>query len=309
MGKIWVYRYNLVIFAINLNLRNLLATEVSPPAEPPKVQESGATVLKPGQPPSPPAKEVKSETAEPAKVAPPAPKVEEKPAPSSDAVSVIRESLQRLLRVGTEKIDIKASAIPNIYEVSVGSEVIYMTADGRYMIIGDVRDAKTGENITEKKRSEMRLVSIKSIKEQDTIAFKPKETKHIVHVFTDVDCPYCAKFHQEVPKLNEAGVEIRYLAFPRSPEGSEDFNKMISVWCSKDKQQALTDAKAGKEIEKATCDNNPVKQELETGRSVGVSGTPALILPNGELLPGYLPADRLVAYLKESMGKTGAKIE
>jgi thiol:disulfide interchange protein DsbC len=302
--------YNYLFLAVfSAYYLNCSATEVSPPAEPPKVQESGATVLKPGQPPSPPAKEVKSETAEPAKVAPPAPKMEEKPAPSSDAVSVIRESLQRLLRVGTEKIDIKASAIPNIYEVSVGSEVIYMTADGRYMIIGDVRDAKTGENITEKKRSEMRLVSIKSIKEQDTIAFKPKETKHIVHVFTDVDCPYCAKFHQEVPKLNEAGVEIRYLAFPRSPEGSEDFNKMISVWCSKDKQQALTDAKAGKEIEKATCDNNPVKQELETGRSVGVSGTPALILPNGELLPGYLPADRLVAYLKESMGKTGAKIE
>jgi thiol:disulfide interchange protein DsbC len=296
--------YNYLFLAVfSAYYLNCSATEVSPPAEPPKVQESGAAVLKPGQPPMPP-KEVTSEVAEP-----PAPKVEEKPAQSSDAVSVIRESLQRLLRVGTEKIDIKASAIPNIYEVSVGSEVIYMTADGRYMIIGDVRDAKTGENITEKKRSEMRLVSIKSIKEQDTIVFKSKETKHIVHVFTDVDCPYCAKFHQEVPKLNEAGVEIRYLAFPRSPEGSEDFNKMVSVWCAKDKQQALTDAKAGKEIEKMTCDNNPVKQELEIGRSVGVSGTPALILPNGELLPGYLPADRLVAYLKESMGKTGAKME
>jgi len=302
-----MYKY-LFLAVFSAYYLNCSATEVTPPAEPPKVQESGATVLKPGQPPMQPPKEVTSEAAEPAKTAPPPPKVEEKPAQSSDAVSVIRESLQRLLRVGTEKIEIKSSVIPNIYEVSVGSEVIYMTADGRYMIVGDVRDAKTGENITEKKRSEMRLVSIKAIKEQDTIVFKAKETKHVVHVFTDVDCPYCAKFHQEVPKLNEAGVEIRYLAFPRSPEGSEDFNKMVSVWCAKDKQQALTDAKAGKEIEKATCDG-PVKQELEIGRSVGVSGTPALILPNGELLPGYLPADRLVGYLKESMGKTGAKIE
>jgi thiol:disulfide interchange protein DsbC len=300
-----MYKY-LFLAVFSAYYLNCSATEATPPVEPPKVQESGAAVLQPGQPPSPPQKEVKSETAEPAKAAPS--KVEEKPAQSSDAVSVIRESLQRLLRVGTEKIEIKPSVIPNIYEVSVGSEVIYMTADGRYMVIGDVRDAKTGENITERKRSEMRLATIKSIKEQDTIAFKPKETKHVVHVFTDVDCPYCAKFHQEVSKLNEAGIEIRYLAFPRSPEGSEDFNKMVSVWCSKDKQQALTDAKAGKEIEKATCDG-PVKQELEIGRSVGVSGTPALILPNGELLPGYLPADRLVAYLKESMGKTGAKIE
>jgi thiol:disulfide interchange protein DsbC len=300
-----MYKY-LFLAVFSAYYLNSSATGVTPPAEPPKVQESGAAVLQPGQPPSPPQKEVKSEAAEPAKTAPP--KVEEKPAQNSDAVSVIRESLQRLLRVGTEKIEVKPSIIPNIYEVSVGSEVIYMTADGRYMVIGDVRDAKTGENITERKRSEMRLATIKSIKEQDTIAFKPKETKHVVHVFTDVDCPYCAKFHQEVSKLNEAGVEIRYLAFPRSPEGSEDFNKMVSVWCSKDKQQALTDAKAGKEIEKATCDG-PVKQELEIGRSVGVSGTPALILPNGELLPGYLPADRLVAYLKESTGKTGAKIE
>jgi thiol:disulfide interchange protein DsbC len=309
-----MYKY-LFIIVFSAYYLNCSATEVTPSAEPSKTQDSGITILKPGQAPGQP-KEAKPE-AEPAKPVPAAPPVEEKPAAvKTDVVktevaktdkigetpAAIKEALQRLLRIDMDKVSLKPSVISGIYEVSVGSEVIYMTEDGHYMIIGDVRDAKTGENITEKKRSEMRLATIKSIKEADAIVFKPKETKYVVHVFTDVECPYCAKFHQEIAKLNELGIEIRYLAFPRSPEGSEDFNKMISVWCSKDRQQALTDAKSGKEIEKATCDN-PVKQELEIGRNVGVSGTPALILPNGELLPGYLPADRLASYLKESAAK------
>lgn len=304
-----MYKY-LFISIFSAYYLNCSATEVTPPAEPSKTQDNGLTILKPGQPPGQP-KEAKPE-AEPEKPVSAVAPVEEKPvAVKTDVVktdkagetpAAIKEALQRLLRIDMGKVSLKPSVISGIYEVSVGSEVIYMTEDGHYMIIGDVRDAKTGENITEKKRSEMRLATIKSIKEADTIVFKPKETKYVVHVFTDVDCPYCAKFHQEMSKLNEFGIEIRYLAFPRSPEGSEDFNKMISVWCSKDRPQALTDAKSGKEIEKATCDN-PVKQELEIGRSVGVSGTPALILPNGELLPGYLPAERLASYLKESAAK------
>lgn len=275
---------------------NCNATETPPPAEAPKVQESGATVLKPGQPPVAQAESEKSPTE----------KVAVEPT-KTDPTAAVKEALQKLLRVELDKVTIKPSVISNIYEVSLGGEVIYMTADGRYMVIGDVRDAKTGENLTEKKRSEVRLAAIKGVKEQDSIVFKSKdkETKHVLYVFTDVECPYCAKFHQEVAKLNEAGIEVRYLAFPRSPEGSEDFNKMISVWCAKDRHQALTDAKAGKNIEKLTCDNNPVKQELELGRTVGVTGTPALILPTGELLPGYVPAERLVAYIEEAVKKNG----
>lgn len=278
---------------------NCNATETPPPAEAPKVQESGAAVLKPGQSPSAAAQ------AEPEKTAP-VEKVVAEPA-KSDPTAAVKDALQKLLRVDLDKVTIKPSVISGIYEVSLGGEVIYMTTDGRYLVIGDIRDAKTGENFTEKKRSEVRLNSINTVKEQDSIIFKSKEkeTKHILYVFTDVECPYCAKFHQEVPKLNEAGIEVRYLAFPRSPEGSKDFTKMISVWCSKDRQQALSDAKAGKNIEKIACDNNPVKQELELGRTVGVTGTPALILPTGELLPGYVPAERLVAYIEEAVKKGG----
>lgn len=297
-----MYKY-LFLTVLSAYSLNCSATEVPPPAEPAKVQESTATVLKPGQPPNVP-KEAPATEITPSK--PSGEAVVASESKTTEIPVAIKESLQRLLRIDMDKVNIKSSVISGIYEVSVGSDVIYMTGDGRYMIIGDVRDAKTGENVTEKKRSEMRLATIKSIKEEDTIVFKPKESKYVVHVFTDVECPYCAKFHQEMPKLHELGVEIRYLAFPRSPEGSEDFNKMISVWCSKDRQQALTDAKSGKAIEKAECDS-PVKQELEIGRNVGVSGTPALILPNGELLPGYLPAERLVAYLKESAAKETAK--
>ncbi|MCK5664745.1 MAG: thioredoxin fold domain-containing protein, partial [Thiotrichaceae bacterium] len=109
----------------------------------------------------------------------------------------------------------------------------------------------------------------------------------------------CSKFHNEVAKLNEAGVKVRYFSFPRAGVGSSTYNKMVSVWCSKDQQQAMTDAKERRNVKAATC-KNPITKQYELGQRIGITGTPALVLSDGTLVPGYVPAAKLIPYLQKA---------
>ena len=133
------------------------------------------------------------------------------------------------------------------------------------------------------------------------IVFAPKVVKHTVTVFTDIDCPYCRRLHKEVPAMNELGIKVRYLAFPRAGVHSPSFKEAVSVWCAKNPAQALTDAKAGKKVPEVTCDN-PVLQHMALGEQVGVTGTPAMVLEDGRMLPGYIPATRLAQLLNGTLG-------
>ncbi|EIJ42139.1 protein-disulfide isomerase [Beggiatoa alba B18LD] len=217
-----------------------------------------------------------------------------------DIPNSLRDVLKRL--AGADKLDqikIKPSPIKGLYEVMVGMEVVYMNEDGSYMLVGDLRDTKTGVNVTEQKRNGLRVTAINALDQKDMIIFSPKEkAKFVINVFTDIDCGYCRKLHTEVPKLNELGIEVRYLAFPRAGVGSETYQKMVSIWCASDRNNALTVAKSEGTVKPAQC-NNPVSKEFELGQTLGVTGTPALVLSDGELLPGYVPADRLLAYLTQ----------
>ena len=214
------------------------------------------------------------------------------------APKAVIQALKRIIKTDFDKVSITESAIKGLYEVLVGSEVVYVSDDGQHLIVGDIRDMKTGQNLTDDKRAQLRLKEIAAFDEKEMIVFAPeKETKYTVNVFTDVDCPYCAKFHNEVPELNKNGVKVRYLAFPRAGIGSQTYKTMVSVWCAEDRQQAITDAKAKREVKPATC-NNPIDKEYELGKRIGVSGTPAMLLSNGELVPGYVPAEQLIAFLE-----------
>ncbi|MCK5876235.1 MAG: thioredoxin fold domain-containing protein [Candidatus Marithrix sp.] len=213
--------------------------------------------------------------------------------------AAVINALKTFAKIDISEIKLSSTPIKGIYEALIGSEVIYLSGDGKYLIMGEIRDLSTGKNITDNKLSTLRIEGIKKVNVRDMVVFAPEnETKHVVHIFTDVDCPYCSKIHNEVPALNKAGIEVRYLAFPRAGIGSKTYKDMVSVWCAKDRQKAMTDVKAGEEIEKAEC-NNPVADQYKLGQSIGISGTPALILSDGELVPGYLPAKRLINYLNQ----------
>ncbi|MDR2877979.1 MAG: thioredoxin fold domain-containing protein [Chromatiales bacterium] len=210
---------------------------------------------------------------------------------------IVTEALEAVMP--DEKPDSVAPApIPGFQEVTYGAQILYISDDGRYALQGDLLDLASQENITEQRRSGLRIERLHDLDTNKLIVFSPEgETQHVLYVFTDVECTYCQLLHSRIAEYNALGVEVRYLAFPRSGIGSQDYYKMVSVWCAPDRRAALTRAKAGEKIPAANCDN-PVSEEYEIGTQFGVSGTPTLVFEDGRTIPGYVPPERLLAFLE-----------
>lgn len=219
---------------------------------------------------------------------------EDAAAPAGDAARLVERL--KALRPDIPIESVASSPIPGIYALELaGGTVFYGTADGRYLFAGDLYRLGDDEltNLAEAGRAEKRRELMDDVARDDMVVFSPDgTTKAAVSVFTDVDCGFCQKLHQEVPKLNDMGIEVRYLAYPRAGVGSASYRKIVSAWCADDPKAALTRLKARQPVPNATCPN-PVADQLELGRAVGVSGTPAIVLEDGTILPGYMPAEQL----------------
>ncbi|WOJ96260.1 DsbC family protein [Congregibacter brevis] len=204
-------------------------------------------------------------------------------------------------QIGLEVQSVKASELPGLYKVSIVSgPTVYATESGDYFLVGDLYNVGlTGlVNLGELQRSNDRKDAIAAVPEKHVIVFPAEgETLSSITVFTDVSCFYCQKLHKEVPELNRRGVEVRYLAYPRQGIGSPGFRQLASAWCSDDRQATLTAFKNREELEENVCPGNPIAEQFALGQQLGVRGTPAIVTPGGEMIPGYKSADDLIAVL------------
>lgn len=220
------------------------------------------------------------------------------PAVAQDPPAAVAAALNKIVP-GVPPDRIRASILPGLYEVSFGPTVVYVSADGRYLIQGDLVELESGKNHTRDRRREHRRERMARAKDNEKIIFGPEDAKYTIDVFTDIDCPYCVRLHNQMAEYNRLGIRIRYLAFPRAGIPSRSYDKAVSVWCSDDKQIAMSKAKSGMRIPEKKCDN-PVEKQFALGRAVGVRGTPSLILENGQLVPGYVQPPELLEMLEEN---------
>lgn len=213
------------------------------------------------------------------------------PAAAEDDFGAVEERI-RALAPGAKDIAISETPIAGVLMVQIQGDIVYATSDGKYLIQGRVIDMDTREDLTEGAKSDIRKELMGDIDPAQQIVFAPEEPDYELTVFTDIDCGYCRKLHEQVPEYNKEGISIRYMAFPRAGVGSRSFEKAVSVWCADDQQGAMTSAKAGQEMDPAQCDN-PVADQYRLGIALGVTGTPALLTPEGQLIPGYVPPAQL----------------
>jgi thiol:disulfide interchange protein DsbC len=219
----------------------------------------------------------------------------------------IRAQLAKKLP-GAKPEDIRPTPIPGLYELTMGSTSAFITADGKYSIYdGDLYEMATKSNLSEIRRNEFRVKALAGLKESDTIVFaSPVSTKHTVTVFVDVDCGYCRKLHSEIAELNKLGIRVRYTAYPRSGPGTPSWEKMETVWCSKNRRDALTKVQLDEDIGSAKCGTTPVASQYKLGEEMGVNGTPAIFTEAGDYIGGYLPPQKLLAHLDELKAQTVA---
>lgn len=196
--------------------------------------------------------------------------------------------------------DIRPTPINGLFEVSFEKgETAYISADGRFLINGDMYDIDSRTNLTESGRADGRKKLLSKVSDADTITFGPEAAKHTITVFTDVECGYCRKLHSEIEQINKLGIRVRYVAYPRAGPGTDDWQKMEGVWCSKDRKTAITQAKQGGQINTNNCGATPVAKQFELGEQMGVRGTPAIFTKGGDYIGGYLPPEELLKQLDQ----------
>ncbi len=202
---------------------------------------------------------------------------------------------------GTSVDAVRPTPMPGIYEVQSGMNFGYVTLDGRYLIEGDLNDVVAGRSLTEDRRRTARVALVDKFDASHSILFAPENvpTKYTVTVFTDIDCGYCRKLHQHIADYNADGIAVRYLFFPRSGPNTDSFYKAEKVWCAADRKAALTQAKLGTGVEGDASCPNPVMDQLKLAGELGLRGTPAIILPDGELIPGYQTPEELLKALSQ----------
>ena len=205
--------------------------------------------------------------------------------------SAVEEKLRTLVPNATT-IAVSEIPIEGILQVQINSDIVYVTTDGQYLLQGQITDIDSRTNITDQAKSGIRMGLLSSLERDEQISFAPPEPKYDLLVFTDIDCGYCRKLHNQMAEYNAEGIAIHYLAFPRAGIGSASYDKLVSVWCADDQQAAMTTAKNMGDLKPQKC-LNPIAEQYTLGRELGVTGTPALITTDGTLIPGYVPPAQL----------------
>lgn len=213
----------------------------------------------------------------------------------TDNITVLKQKLSDTLSV--EVHSLQESPIPGLYEALTDRGVLYISKDGSKIIHGNVYDINKGmKNLTEAAMAGPRLNMMKPL-ESNMLIYKAKKEKHVVTIFTDISCGYCRKLHNQMSEYNDLGITVRYLAFPRRGVPSANADEMEAVWCADDPLRAMTKAKGGKTIKHNKCDAK-IAEQYNLGQSFGVNGTPAIILEDGSMIPGYQPPAELLKALE-----------
>lgn len=206
----------------------------------------------------------------------------------------------RALRPDLPIVRVTSSPVQGFVAVELdGGTFFYASEDGKYLFAGDLyRLDDTLVNVTDGVRAAKRREKLAKVPTADMLVFSPQKgpVRSSVFVFTDVDCGYCRKLHLEMQAINDLGIEVKYLAFPRAGVGSDSYQKIVTAWCSADRNSTLTALKLGRNLSAKKC-SNPVADQYQLGRDIGITGTPAIVTADGELLPGYMPAKELALAL------------
>ena len=202
---------------------------------------------------------------------------------------------------GAKPEDVGPSPIPGLYEVTMGGLIAYVSSDGKYLVSGNVYDLDTQVNLTASRRNAARAKALAAARDDEMIVFSPANAKMTVTVFTDIDCGFCRKFHNQMADLNKAGIRVRYMMFPRSGPGTESWRKAEGVWCSADRRDALTRAKRGEEVKVKACPGaSAIQTQYTMGEDLGVEGTPAIFTQTGDYVGGFMTPDQLMKVIQES---------
>lgn len=200
----------------------------------------------------------------------------------------VREKVSGVFKeINPEHVEV--SPVDGWYTIRKGAIVAYISGDGRYLLQGDLIDLDQEVNLSEQTRNVSRLEMLATLSDDEVIVFTPETVRFSVSIFTDIDCTYCRRLHNQIDEYMAQGIEVRYLLYPRNGPGTATWKTSEEVWCATDRNDALTLAKLDRKFESNNCDASIINSHYALGQDIGLRGTPAIVLEDGSLVSGYLP--------------------
>ncbi len=207
----------------------------------------------------------------------------------------LEAKIKQILPPNINIVSIGESAMPGVKVIDLGRQTIFAYQADDFLLIGEAFDTAQQVSLLDEIKSKKMKQILAGIDKKNIIHMGNKNSDHSISVWTDVDCGYCRKLHFEtVPKLIDAGVQVKYILWPRTGINNQSYEKAVSVFCAEDQVAAMTDAKAGKEMPERSCEN-PLAEFYKLGIEAGVRGTPTIVLENDKIIPGYVTADVLLS--------------
>ena len=206
--------------------------------------------------------------------------------------------------------EVRFSHVRGIYKAKIQGNTVFFSADGRFFIAGEMYQV-TDHQLVNLQEEELRKAEaafapqrakmLGSLNHKDMVIFPAEgETRAQVYVFTDIDCGFCRKLHRQMPEMQALGIEVRYLGFPRAGVNSKSAKKLATTWCADNPREVMTQFKQGKNVALDPCEPNPIADQYELGKNIGVRGTPAIVLKSGQIVPGAVSTQQLIDILKEA---------
>lgn len=225
-----------------------------------------------------------------------------------DELDELKTALTVLVGTRASNAEIIESPIEGVYQADIGDRVVFISKQGKHILLGDVYDTERKISLSEDLKQRKAIVIMSSMSEDEMIVFAPEKTKRTITIYTDVDCAYCRKLHKEVPILVEHGVKVRYLWYPRTGIDTPSYNKAVSIWCAENQTAAMDEAKLNNKIAEGNCDPNPVASQYKSGQKLGLRGTPTIVIDDGTIISGYRPAKSLLENIGINNGVPVAQI-
>jgi len=225
---------------------------------------------------------------------------------AADDTKAVRDAVEAL-GPGITVDSISAAPMPGFYQVVASGRMVYVSADGRYMINGNLVDLKSKTDLSAASWAATRKVELAKVPASQRLIYAPANPRHTVTVFTDVDCGFCRQLHSQIAEYNKQGIAVEYVFWPRegvkttAGNDTPSYTKAVSVWCAADRKSAFNAAMSGATPKAATC-ANPVKDEFELGERLGVNGTPTIVTENGDVVGGYVTPAQLLKALQAPAG-------
>lgn len=237
-----------------------------------------------------------AKAAAPAPVAAPVPAADER-----QIIETIRKNFAERLPALPKIDEVRPTAMPGLWEIRNGAEVYYTDPTGTFFIEGQLNDIKNHRNLTEERVLQLSKIEFSSLPLKDAMVWKKGSGARKLAVFVDPNCGVCRRFEGQLQEMKDVTVYVYLVPIL----GGDSPQKSRAIWCAKDNASAWVNWMLKGEAPAAPtagCDASAIERNVALANKIMVHGTPSIVLPDGNRIPGAVSAAELERRVQAALG-------